>query len=526
MKGKTLLSFAIVVSIALAILPLAAVRASPTSMEIYFENGLHEITKAYGSSFQVELRIVDVEQADPIVQWMARIEWDPAVLELVNPATDLIEGSFMKNFGSTVFTYKPIIAGKIPEVTCGFLVVAEAYGTDDAAWITFRAKGFGDSPVTIYGSDMLRGDGSSKDHTIVDGLVYVPPPPATPPNAEFTPADGSFFDVGTDVPLDGTASTPGIDTLPTVHNCPITEYKWEIDVGNDGTIESTLYGATNSFHCDGPGPVGITLTVTAPDPTPPTAPTYVDHNSEKHVIMQVTPSVGPAIDVYTEKGGIGPGGVYPFGWSDAFGPQEEVTVYAKVTYNVEPVEYKPVGFEMIDKDGTSRDYRVAYTDADGIATTSFRIPWEGSAAEAMFGDWSIVGTVSISEVIKTDTCYFRFGYIVSIRGIAVTGSPLKKGGTMTIDLDLASISMASKDVILTIVACDECGVPIGLADGAFTVRPEDGVATGYTITIPSWAFVGTGFIYANVFTDYPSAGGVPYCPERSAVFIINKTSDP
>jgi len=524
MKGKTLLSLAIVLSMLLAVMPLMTVSATGASMNIIFENGTSEITKAYGSSFWVNLTIYD---SPPIVQWMAVISWDPTLVEIVNPDTDIVEGPFLKNVGTTMFLVKPPEPGLIPEMTCLLLVAKTASGSGCLAQIKFHAIGYAESSpnIIIEDSALLDEFGTEIPHTTVDGTAHVPPPPATSPNAEFTPADGKFFLVSTDVPLDGTASTPGIDTLPSVHTCPITAYLWQIDVGNDGTINFELDGPTASFHCDGPGPVGITLTVTAPDENPPTAPTYVDHNSEKHVIMQITPPIGPAIDVYTEKGGTGPGGDYPFGWSDAFGPQENVTVYAKVTYNDEPVEYKPVAFEIIDKTGASRDYRVAYTDASGIATTSFRIPWEGSNAELMFGNWSIVGTVSISEEMRTDTCYFKFGYIVSIRDITVIGSPLKKGETMTIDVDLKSISMSSKDVILTIVACDECGVPIGLAAGAFTVRPEDGVAAGYTITIPPWAFVGNGMIYVNVFTDYPSAGGVPYCPERFAPFgfIILKT---
>lgn len=523
MKGKTLLSLAIAFSVILAVMPLALVKAAPpVRVEVIFPNGLSTYEAPYGSTFQVAIKIFDTPDITQYI--IENIYFKSDVLEVVPPPTD---GGFIK---SPVFLSKPVVVvnatySKIPEITSASLTLIKSNGNGVLCYITFHAIGFGTSDITISAGTvyLLNVDVIVPVDIIVNGAAMVPTPPATPPKAIFTPADGTFFMVSTDVPLDGTASTAGIDTLPAVHGCPITAYLWEIDKGNDGTIDLTLTGSTNSFHCDGPGSVGITLTVTAPDNAPPTAPDYVDHASAKHVIMQIVPPVGVDIDVYTEKGGIGPGGAYPFGWSDAFGPQEEVTVYAKVTYNDEPVEYKPVAFEMIDANGESHDYRTAYTGADGIATTSFRIPWEGSAAEDLFGDWAIVGSVSVSEQQDMDTCYFKFGYIVSIRDIIVTGSPLKKGEFMTIDVDLESISMAAKDVILTIVACDECGVPIGLAAGAFTVLPEDGVAAGYTITIPSWAFVGTGFIYANVFTDYPSLGGVPYCPEDSAVFIINKT---
>jgi hypothetical protein len=526
MKGKTALSLAIVLSMLLAALPLMAVRAQTTTMEIVFENGLHDIQKAFGSTFVVTLKIVTTP---PITQWAASISWDPAVLEIVDPDNDIVEGPFLKNVGSTMFAVKPLQPGLIPEMFSMLMVAKTASGTGDLAYITFHALGYGDTSVHIDMCSLLNGLVVVSCDP-VHGVVHVPPPPATPPKAIFTPAQGQIVYVCESVTLDATQSTAGTDTLPAAHSCPITEYKWDIDFRN-GTIE-TLYGKViqDAFHCDGPGDVDITLTVTAPDPESPTSPDYVPTASETHTIHQITKPVGPSIDVYTDRGGEGPGydptgTPYPFptDWSDAYGPQEQVILYAKVTYNDEPVEYKPVAFEAIDANGVSRDYRTAFTDANGIATAEFRIPWEGSAAEALFGDWSIIGSVFVSGEQVSDICKFKFGYIVSIREITVIGSPLKKGDSLGIDLNLQSISYNPKDVMLTIVLYDECSVPIGLATSAFTVDPEDGIASGFSITIPSWAFVGTGKVYANVFTDYPSAGGVPMCPERSAIFIIQKT---
>jgi hypothetical protein len=268
--------------------------------------------------------------------------------------------------------------------------------------------------------------------------------------------------------------------------------------------------------------------VTAPDPTPPTANGYVPTDSETITILQVAPSLGPAIDIYTTRGGTGifvdaEDGPYPYHWSDAYGPQEEVCVYAKVTYNDEPVEYKPVVFEVIDALGNAQDFRVVFTDANGIAAACFRIPWQGSDAEALFGNWSILGVVSISEIEVHDVVKFKFGYILSIRGITVDPMSLHKGETMTIDVDIQSISMTPHDTVLTISACDECGVPIGLAYALFTVDPEDGFSAGHTITIPQWAYVGMGTIYVNLLTNWPQYSGVPYCPEETTPFIVLKT---
>jgi len=529
MKGKTLLSLAIVLALLVSAMPLATVKAVSTTMEIVFEDGLHEITKAPCNNFTVTIKIMN---APEFTQWIAELEWDPVVLELQhaqNPPTpngttsDITEGPFMGTFGGTVFLVKQVnlSPGHIKEISEGYLSGGPASGSGEVCYIKFHCKGVGDTSITLTRHLMINGM-VMVDCDGVDGLVHQPPPPATRPKADFTPLDGALVTVDTDVVLDGHLSTDGIDSIPPAEPCPINDWKWTIDFHNTTTIE--LHGVTQGFHCDAPGLVTITLVVTAPDPTVDFPTNYINVSLPvTHTIMQVAPALGPAIDVYTATNGKGPLGEYPFGWSDAYGPQQLVTVYAKVTYNDEPVEYKPVAFEMIMPNGVAADYRTDFTDASGIATTTFRIPWEGSNAELLFGNWSIVGTVSISEVTVMDTVKFKFGYIVSIGSTAVDGSPLHKGAFMTIDVKLNSISMSSHNVFLTIMACDTCGVPIGIAGGNFVVAPEDGLASGYTITIPSWAFVGTGTIYINVFTGIPQYGGVPYCPEGTAVFIVLKT---
>jgi len=527
MKGKAILSLAIALSMLLSVIPLAVVRAQPQTWEVVFvDNGLNTITKAYGDVFTVKFMI---HNAPASVQWVCDVEWDPAVLDIIHD-TDVVEGPWLKAIGATMFLVKPIdhVGGTITEITDLLMVSGSASGDGELMDITFKAIGFAPSGSHIVITDAKVLDSDGNEHpaaSVTDGVVTIPVPSPTAPKAHFTPVDGAMFYVGDVIALDGSGSSPGIDTWPIppgAENEPITDWQWDIDYGNDGTIDLTLHGVTAQFTCTGPGLVGITLTVTAPDRTPPTL-TYVDHGSEKHVINQVTKPVGPNDDVYTDRGGIGPLGPYPYGWSDAYGPQEMVTAYCKVTYNDEPVEYKPNAFELIDNNGVTRDYRVAFTDASGIATVTFRIPWEGSNAESEFGVWSIVSTVDVAGTIVTDTVKFKFGYILSIGSITVHNSPLHKGETLSIDVYIHSISMVSYQTLLTIVAADECGVPVGLTTASISVWPEDGTVLGNTITIPSWAFVGTGTLYVNLFTKAPSAGGVAYCPEQTALWILLKT---
>ena len=74
--------------------------------------------------------------------------------------------------------------------------------------------------------------------------------------------------------------------------------------------------------------------------------------------------------------------------------------------------------------------------------------------------------------------------------------------------------------IVTINIFDSNGVPISLNYQTMTV---DAYATSYVLTnfiIPSWAHYGTATAYVNVYSNWPSQGGVPEGLEQSFQFTI------
>lgn len=80
------------------------------------------------------------------------ITWDSTVLELeTGTGADIVEGPYMKAFGSTLFTFTGInnAIGKIGEVACGYLTASEANGTGVLFSIKFKSKAAGISPITI-----------------------------------------------------------------------------------------------------------------------------------------------------------------------------------------------------------------------------------------------------------------------------------------------------------------------------------------------------------------------------------------
>jgi hypothetical protein len=67
---------------------------------------------------------------------------------------------------------------------------------------------------------------------------------------------------------------------------------------------------------------------------------------------------------------------------------------------------------------------------------------------------------------------------------------------------------------------DEGNVPVAVVQIDVTVPAGQTVSIAQTITIPHYAFAGQAKAYVNILTNFPSLGGVPYCPETVQPFSI------
>ena len=229
---------------------------------------------------------------------------------------------------------------------------------------------------------------------------------------------------------------------------------------------------------------------------------------------------GPLIDVYTQKEPYD--GKGPNQSSDAFAPQEEVILYADVHYNCQPVEYKPVGFEVVDPTGETVLARTNMTDGEGIATTTFRL-----SSNATFGIYTVFATVEVLEENAIDTLSFRVGWIIEITKLQTVNATGKektvfaKGEHVHFNLTVKNIAFTSKKATITVVLYDECAVPFGQVTLQNWLIPP-GTTQFFIIDlqIPEWAYVGVATIYANAFTELPQLDGTPYCPEISVTLMI------
>jgi len=229
------------------------------------------------------------------------------------------------------------------------------------------------------------------------------------------------------------------------------------------------------------------------------------------------------IDIYTDYPD-------PFGGqrrnqdADAYQPQQEVCVNALVTYNRWPVQNKPVNFEIHGPANPIYNitlYRVAFTDANGIARICFRIDWPCEFPEEIaFGTWTVIGSVDLDEIVVTDILHFEVGWFITITKITLNEDAYRHGWHTTVTLDYISISHQNRMAFFTETFYDDAGYGLGSLTFTKMVSYGPGTVTMTCFAIPKWARAGIGTVYADAYTAAPSLGGVAYCPEVAKTFII------
>lgn len=235
------------------------------------------------------------------------------------------------------------------------------------------------------------------------------------------------------------------------------------------------------------------------------------------------------IDLFTQKEPYSGKGINKS--SDAFAPQEDVILYANATYGGDPVQNKPVSFEIIPPNPIPGFplYRVSPTNASGIARINFTLPWPvNHPEEVVFGTWFALAAVDIAEQRVVDTLTFRVGWIVEIISIETIDENLKpetyfaKGTCVGVKLHIRNIAMLPKIATIVVTAYDSRKLSfdsIILYD--LTVEPGETYIYAYCfLNISEQAAIGNAMVNATAYTAPPSVGGVPWCPEVSASFVI------
>ncbi len=506
-----------------------------------------------GTTFNVDMNI---SSAPNVWSWNVGLTWTPTVLQL----TSITEGSFL-NSGVTNTTW--FLAGNIDNtngVVEGQIVDAlktythPSASSGNLAVLSFTVISFGNASINLVAGSPTLLDSNYPHNTIspvnLNGATYTwAPLSAAGPQAKITVLNSPFGNgiaktyYNVPISLSAITSVAGHDTVPPGETDPIMTSAWSITL-----VNGTVLTVANSQQVDlTPAQVGsmtgnitAVLTVTAPDVDGQSAPTYTSTSVATLNIQVLVPYTGGQLDIWTQNGGQG--------WNmsaNSFGPQQQVNITAQVTYNGAPVVNKTVTFNVYLQ-GQYIDYATGQTDTNGIATASYRLPWQDSNPTSYFGTVNITSSVDVSEKTYNDSCAFYYGYLLELKPVVITNSdgnmsalygPMfnrysTTGNTVNANVTVTNSNWSNMTFYIGATIMDANNVPV---QKYFMVESINGATSGiagstntatYSITlqIPTWAFVGPATLNVNIYSDLPQNLGLPFSPQQSATLAIEASA--
>jgi hypothetical protein len=515
--NKKISSIAILMCLLLPILAAAmqSASATPTTLSLLY-NGAATAT---GPSVNVDINKVitvkvHVDNVANLFQWSVGVTWDKTVVDLTSVSEDTtwFKAAAQANGDSTLWYATAInhAAGTMQEFGAAIQGTSAASTTTgaDVATLTFKIIGYSATGSAIQLTSTTHAApellGPAPNHDVISSVaapltVVMTPPAPHGPLAAFT-MNATFAHVGDHIHLDSSSSAPGFDGF---NNVAIDGTFWTLGGAYTGSQPT---GTTADITVGSAGTVTVSLRVTAGSTGSNTAPSQT--------ITVVAIPTGANLDVYTDRGV----GMIN---SDPYAPQELVTVYGAVTYNNVPVVNKLVTFQVYDNSSNTVAIVQGTSDTNGIATATFRMPTpDVNGSLGFWGTWTIVGTVDVSQVVKTDTVTFTCAWLVTQASLS-PDSPVVRGIVAHANFTLVNTRSVPMPVYYSVTWYDECGVALGCDKFNVVLSGHQSLPVTLQKTIPTYSYVGTGKIFADVMTQFPAMGGVAYCPENTAVIVIN-----
>ena len=152
------------------------------------------------------------------------------------------------------------------------------------------------------------------------------------------------------------------------------------------------------------------------------------------------------------------------------------------------------------------------TDVPGgyytISANATIVPGETHTADNNFIDGTITVTspVRIAEVIPCN----QTGY---------PNDTFQLGTWAFFKVTINSTALIPQDTLITINLYDNANATISLGWVQALITPGTSTII-FGLSIPATAAIGTAMVYACAYTDWPSQGGFPNCPEKSATLEI------
>jgi parallel beta-helix repeat protein len=147
-----------------------------------------------------------------------------------------------------------------------------------------------------------------------------------------------------------------------------------------------------------------------------------------------------------------------------------------------------------------------------IRTETSAVPGDVNLDNNVFVDGSVKVRSFALEAIKVDQ-------VVPSDHLGNPVSSFMRGAISYFKVVVNSASTESEIVLVTVNAYDSASASLGVVSFKGLIMPGISVFI-LGLPIPNTVHLGTAQVYANTFTDWPFAGGLPYGPETSATFQI------
>jgi hypothetical protein len=543
--GKIVTGFSIFFLILSLFLVASLASASPVGILSTTKRGASDVTWSYpdGSytigttTFNVGIRI---SGASDVWGWgFDSVTWNPSVVELVNA----YEGSYLEDEENPDGPWTTLfVKGNIDNVN-GVMVngIGDAIqdGTDvhsslasgELCYLKFKIVGVGDANIQFVNPSLCDGVSTvftsiTNPTVTVDGSPNMCTLTVTSQDNLGSPSPSGTPSYASDTSVTASVTSPSQNPYGVSYVCTGWTGTGSVPESGSGTEvfftiteDSTITWHWQTAPDSSPSPSPSPSESPSPTPTPTETPTPTPTSSP-------SPTQTPAqstIDVYTQRGGEGANVN-----SNAFGPQEQVTLIAKVTSGDSTLVSQQSVLFTIQGFGDPVTQSVI-TNTSGVAAFQYRLPTSASNPTIL----NVTSVANVSGVVITDSCAFRFGYLIQTLDATVasgdgTTPHVNRNSVVSIDVTVSNLnwSTSSRDQTTFYLAgtmYDNKSVPVLCQLTQKSINPTvsalcdpfDSYNATYTLTftVPAGTATGPSVIYINAFTGDPTQYGVPCCPE-------------
>lgn len=198
--------------------------------------------------------------------------------------------------------------------------------------------------------------------------------------------------------------------------------------------------------------------------------------------------------------------------ADVVTPQQEVLLTALVSYNGSPLQSNGVAFTVIDSHGSIWQLIPTLTNASGIASATFGMPWPAENPENLFGVWTVKAETMVEGGVITDVVKFPYDYLVHVWNVTTDKREYTRLESVNVTVDFGSCAMRIRTVYLIITMTDSTGLPFAYTieeveiEGSAFGSYKNGSRT-VSMYIPNWAALGQASVIVGFLDAPPWEGG-------------------